>query len=532
MQKKLKENNDRLMAEIAERRQAEDNAHKLNEELEQRVENRTADLKNTNTLLNKEIQERRVAENMLRESEQRYRSLATNVADGIMLVQDDKLLFVNDAFVTMFGYSNKSQLIGKNVFNLLTDGFNESNQKLKEQFQSHDDNYQKNGHLTEIFQGVCISKEGREFWVEAHNSPIKWEGKFAILCTIRDINQRKLNEIANHEHTENLHKENIKLRSSIKDRFRFGDLIGKSAAMQEVYELIIRAASSNANVVIYGESGTGKELVAKAIHSMSPRSDKAWVTVNCQAIPETLLESAFFGHKKGAFTGAHIDKPGFLDKADGGDLFLDEVGDIKLGMQGKLLRVIEGSSYSPVGTNETHQSNFRVIAATNKNLTEAVQNGTMREDFYYRIHIVPITLPPLRDRKEDIQLLIDHFLSIFTKEKHPRVLPAKYMEAIYSFHWPGNVRELQNALQRYLAIGNFKFLERHRSVDKPSTPHLETPKISYPSGLKLKQSVASYEKDLLLMALNKSNWNRNKALKLLDIPRRTLYHKMKKYGLL
>jgi PAS domain S-box-containing protein len=533
MQRKLKKNNDRLIEEIAERHQAEDNVRELNEELEQRVEKRTADLKAANVLLNKEIEGRKDAEKMRRESEERYRSLAKHVADGIMLVQDDKLLFVNDAFLFMFEYSDKSHLIGKNVFDLISDEFRESYRKIKEQFEALDDSYQKNGHIMEIFQGICLSKEGREFWVEGYNSPIKWDGKSAILCTLRDIHERKLNEIATYEHAENLYKENIKLRSSIKDRFRFGDIIGKSSAMQKVYELIIRAASSDANVIIYGESGTGKELVANAIHNMSRRSEMAFVPVNCQAIPESLLESSFFGHKKGAFTGAYTDKPGFLEKADNGDLFLDEVGDIDLGLQSKLLRAIEGGGYSPVGTNEICHSDFRIIGATNKNMVEAVKKGTMREDFFYRIHIVPITLPPLRERKEDIPLLIDHFLSIFTKGKPPQVIPVKYLEALYNYHWPGNIRELQNALQRYLTIDNFDFLENHQPTEGLTNRTLRETKITLdPSASNFRQKVASFEKALLEETLNKSNWNRNKATELLNIPRRTLYQKMKKYGLI
>ena len=314
--------------------QAEDNVRRLNEELEHRVEKRTADLNAINILLNKEIEERKGAEKMYGESEERYRLLANHVADGIMLSRDNKLLFVNDAFLFMFRYSDKRQVIGKNVTDLISDEFKARYQKIKEHFEALGDTYQKNSHRMEIFQGICISKDGRKFWVEGHNSWIQWDGKPAILCTMRDINERKLNEIATQEHAENLHLENIKLRSSIKDRFRFADIIGKSPAMQKVYELIIRAASSDANVVIYGESGTGKELVAKAIHNMSTRSEKSFVTVNCQAIPESLLESSFFGHKKGAFTGAHMDKPGFLEKADEGDLFLDEVGGIDLGNAG------------------------------------------------------------------------------------------------------------------------------------------------------------------------------------------------------
>ena len=531
MQRQLKENNDRLIEEIAERRQAEDNVRKLNEELEKRVEERTADLKATNFLLNKEIEGRKAAEKMRMESEDRYRALAKHVADGIMLVQDNKLLFANDAFLFMFGYSDETQLIGKNVFDLISDEFKESYQNILDQLAALSDSHQMDGQMMEIFQGICISKQGRRFWVEGHNSPIKWDGKSAILCTMRDINKRKLNEIATQEHAENLYKENIKLRSSIKDRFRFGNIIGKSAAMQKVYKLIIRAASSDANVVIYGESGTGKELVAKAIHSMSRRSENSFVPVNCQAIPESLLESSFFGHKKGAFTGAYTDKPGFLEKADGGVLFLDEVGDIDLGLQSKLLRAIEGGGYSPIGTNEIYHSDFRIIAATNKNMAEAVEKGTMREDFFYRIHIVPITLPPLRERKEDIPLLIDHFLSMFAKGKPPQLIPAKYMEALYNYFWPGNIRELQNALQRYLTIENFDFLVSDFFTEEQTRAPLQDSKSSHDS-YDLRQKLASFEKVLLIEALNKSNWNRKKTTALLNIPRRTLYQKMKKYKLI
>ena len=532
MQTKLKKNNNRLKNEISERQQAEKMVHKLNEKLEQKVERRTFDLQKANTLLKKEIVERKTIEKKLRESEQRYRTLTTHVADGIILIQNEKLLFANDAFMQMLGYSNINQITGKIIFDLIPDGFSESYKKINLLVKSSHKKSQKFGPINEIFQGRCKSKGGHKFWVEGHASSIKWEDEIAVLCTIRDINKRVLEEIAHYEHTENLQKENIKLRNSIKERFRFGDIIGKSQAMQKVYELIISAASSDANVVIYGESGTGKELVARAIHNMSHRSDKTLVTVNCQAIPESLLESSFFGHKKGAFTGAHADKLGFLAKADGGDLFLDEVGDIEIGMQGKLLRAIEGGGFSPVGTNETCNANFRIIAATNKNMNEAVKKGTMREDFYYRIHIVPIWLPPLRDRKEDIQLLIHHFLSIFYKGNTPPVLPVKYIDAIYNYNWPGNVRELQNVIQRYLTIGNLDFFAKHKSFDKPVNIKQNSPEILTDSKINFKQKMAAFEKEILLEALNMTNWNRNKTLKVLDIPRRTLYHKMKKFELI
>ena len=283
----------------------------------------------------REITQRKLAEQALRESEERYRFLAKNVADGIIVVLNGRLMFVNDALVNLFGYFDASQLVGREVFSLIAD-------ESRERFRKMLGNFEQNGRPADIFQTVCMTREGRRFWAEGNNTVVNWNGQPAFLCTIRDINKRKLRELEAQEQAENLQKLNIKLRSSIRERFRFGNIIGKSPAMQKVYELIIRAAGSDANVVIYGESGTGKELVAQAIHRMSNRSEKAFVTVNCHAIPDTLLESEFFGHRKGAFTGAYIDKPGYLDRADGGDLFLDEVGDLDLGMQGKLLRAIDG----------------------------------------------------------------------------------------------------------------------------------------------------------------------------------------------
>ena len=192
-------------------------------------------------------------------------------------------------------------------------------------------------------------KNGQELWVEGYHNPIAWKGKTAVLSTVRDITERRLREIAIQEEAEHLRKENIRLRSSMRERYRFGSIIGRSGPMQEVYKLILRASETDANVVIYGESGTGKELIARTVHDMSERKDRPFVAVNCGAIPETLFESEFFGHKKGAFTGAVSNKRGFFDLADSGSLFLDEVSEFTIGMQVKLLRAIEGSGYMPVG---------------------------------------------------------------------------------------------------------------------------------------------------------------------------------------
>ena len=480
----------------------------------------------------RDITDRKLAEQALKESQERYRFIAKHVADGIMIIQGNRLQFVNHAFTTMFDYPDQQQLMGRDIFELISHESIDQFESFIRQLQTLYNRMMESGGRGKVFQGLFLSRKGREFWAESQFALIKWHGKSALLCTIRDINERKLQEITAQEHADALYQENIKLRSSIKDRYRFCNIMGKSPGMQKVYELIIRAASSDANVVIYGESGTGKELVTHAIHDLSDRAKKALVPVNCHAIPDSLMESEFFGHRKGAFTGAHFDKQGLLEMANEGDLFLDEVGDLSLSMQGKLLRAIEGGGYTPVGSSEVCYSNFRIIAATNKNIGKAVRNGTMREDFYYRIHIVPITLPPLRERKEDIPLLIDHFLTSFEQNQSSQIIPGKVLEALYNYDWPGNVRELQNALHQYITVGHLDFLGSHPSQTQPHEMTQKTANRSVQPDMKFRLSVDAFEKDLIIKTLNQTNWNRIKATQLLDIPRRTLYNKMKKYGLI
>lgn len=236
-------------------------------------------------------------------------------------------------------------------------------------------------------------------WYAAVSTPIyAMDGSVRKQQTmITDVTDQKLEEKRLRDSANSLRKENRRLKSTMNERYRFGDLIGKSPEMQSVYEVILNASASDANIIIYGESGTGKELVAREIHRMSDRSAHGFIPVNCGAIPEQLLESEFFGYKKGAFTGAVEDKKGYLDLADGGTLFLDELGEIALGMQVKLLRAIEGNGYMPLGGKETRKPDLRIIAATNRDLTNLITQGLMREDFFYRIHIIPIQLPPLEN---------------------------------------------------------------------------------------------------------------------------------------
>jgi PAS domain S-box-containing protein len=324
-------------------------------------------------------------------------------------------------------------------------------------------------------------------------------------------------------------KENQRLRSSIQDRFRFGPILGRSVPMQNVYEMILKAAASRANVIIYGESGTGKELVSRAIHDLSDRRDQAFVPVNCGAIPDSLLESEFFGYKKGAFTGADRDKRGYLDLASGGSLFLDEVGEIAPAMQVKLLRAIEGGGYTPVGGKTVHQADIRIVAATNRDTLQMVREGRMREDFYYRIHVIPIHLPPLRERLVDIPLLVEHFLTSYGDEGQRRYpLPEAVMEALMHYHWPGNVRELQNVLHRYVTLGRLVLEEghvngavHHRMGD--ATGDVEGPTLS--------EALGRFEKGFLSDQLQQHRWHVGRTAASLGIDRRTLQRKMKRFGL-
>lgn len=311
--------------------------------------------------------------------------------------------------------------------------------------------------------------------------------------------------------------------------YDFSKIIGKSMAMREIFAQTSTAAATSANIIIYGESGTGKELIAKAIHNISKRCHSEFVAVNCGAISEHLVESEFFGYKKGAFTGADIDKPGFFDRANGGTLFLDEVGEVSMNMQVKLLRTIEGYGFLPVGSAETKKTDLRIIAATNRNLMDLVKNGLMRDDFFYRIHIIPIHIPPLRNRKEDILPLANHFLKINSKQGEKLSLPAHDVKKLLAYNWPGNIRELQNVMLRYIALRKLDLLGE---ASHGETLSVEIMAQHTTQSLDLHLNVAIVEKKLILIALNKYQWQRNEVASALNISRKTLYRKMKIYGLI
>jgi len=457
----------------------------------------------------------------LEERELLYRSLTESVADGVVLVQDRVILFVNNAFVDMFDFTEPEEVAGMEVVQLF-------DREFRELFRKVFDPQERDADIGNLLWGMCVTKKGRTIWVSTNRSVIRLKSRPAILATMRDITEQVLWEKSMQEEAEYLRKENIKLRSCMRERYKFGNIIGKSQPMQTVYELILKAAGSDASVIILGESGTGKELVARAIHEMSPRADKAFVPVNCGALPENLVESEFFGHRKGAFTGAHIDKTGYLHTADGGTLFLDEVGELGLNTQVKFLRALESGEYIPVGDTQARKSNFRVVAATNRDFSEMVSKGQVREDFYYRISVIPIVLPPLREKKEDIPLLIEYFLRLYCKGRKAPIIPGRITEILCNHNWPGNVRELQSVIQRYLAVGNFDFLTLN---DKSKKMETQTPEETGDDIVNLRSAMEVFEKRIILNALNQNQWRRGKVAAMLGIDPKTLYIKMKKIGL-
>ncbi len=335
-----------------------------------------------------------------------------------------------------------------------------------------------------------------------------------------------------------LQEENIYLKQQLKARYRFENIVGTSEKMQKIFSLIDRVASTDSTVLILGESGTGKELVARALHFNSQRSSNPFVPVNCGAIPEELLESELFGHEKGAFTGAFRTRIGRFELAGGGSIFLDEISEMSPNLQVKLLRVIQEREFERVGGVKSIRADVRIIAATNKNLEEEVEQGRFREDLYYRLNVIPIHIPPLRDRAEDIPLLVKHFLSKYANGKNARNVQfsKKAMGALMRYRWPGNVRELENLVERMVVLCETDVVDIGDLPEKIVSGGVEStaymPSFDLPeTGIDLSSAVNEFERSIIIQALNKSNWVKNRAAKLLNLNRTTLVEKIKKQKL-
>ena len=355
-------------------------------------------------------------------------------------------------------------------------------------------------------------------------------GAFDYLTKPLDIEELKIliEKALEHYH---LREENLSLRERLGDRFDFSKIIGKSRKMKELFELLSQVAPTDATVLILGESGTGKELVANAIHHNSPRSSGPFIKVACAALPETLLESELFGHERGAFTGAVARREGRFQAAHRGSIFLDEVGEMSPATQAKLLRVLQEKEFEPLGSTRTMKVDVRVIAATNKDLAAEVKEGRFREDLYYRLNVVPVLLPPLRERKEDIPALAIHFFTIYRDKnrKELKEISGKTLDLLVRYDWPGNIRELENCIERGVIMARGDIVAPADLPPSIQALSLEKPDsgISFPSGISLEE----VEKALILKTLEDTGGNRSRAAEILGINRRTLQLKLKEYDL-
>ena len=322
-----------------------------------------------------------------------------------------------------------------------------------------------------------------------------------------------------------LRDENRELREALGERYKFENIIGSSPAMQEIFATIMRVAPTRATVLLAGESGVGKDMIARAIHQHSPRKDRPFVKINCTAIPENLMESELFGYEKGAFTGANISKPGKFEQANTGTVMLDEIGDVPASVQVKLLRILQEREFERLGSNKTQQTDVRVIAATNVDLRAALEQGTFREDLYYRLNVVPMNIPPLRERKEDIPYLVDHFVKKFGGE-----ISEGALERLVSYHWPGNVRELENVIERSILLAKGPRVEaddiKIESGVGRSRPAFST-EAFLPEGMTLDQ----YEQSIIREALKRANGNKSQAARLLGLTRNALRYRLTQMGI-
>ncbi|MGA2772749.1 MAG: sigma-54 dependent transcriptional regulator [Bryobacteraceae bacterium] len=335
-----------------------------------------------------------------------------------------------------------------------------------------------------------------------------------------------------------LRDENRQLKAELGRRYEFDNIIGRSPAMQEIFDTVERVAPTRATVLLAGESGTGKDLIARAIHFHSPRRDRPLVKINCTALPENLMESELFGYEKGAFTGANTSKPGKFEQADTGTVFLDEIGDVPGAIQVKLLRVLQEREFERLGSNVVRHIDVRVIAATNQDLRAALEQGTFREDLYYRLNVVPINIPPLRERKQDIPFLAVHFVKKLAHDSGGRVesITDAAIEKLLSYHWPGNVRELENVIERSLVMcagtqldaADIKLESAPGGVPSgPGAPRPPSEAHLLPEGLSLDQ----YEQEIIREALRRADGNKSQAARMLGLTRNALRYRLTQMGL-
>ena len=321
--------------------------------------------------------------------------------------------------------------------------------------------------------------------------------------------------------------ENLILRQQLSQQFGSKEFVGVSPQIFAIFEMLQKVIPTRSNILILGESGTGKGMIAEVVHGNSQRKDKPFISINCSAIPENLLESELFGYKKGAFTGATTDKKGLITMADQGTLFLDEIGDMPLGLQAKILKVLESGEVLPVGDTKPHYADVRIVAATNKNLEEQISKGLFREDLYYRLNVIEVKIPPLRERKEDISVLARHFVEKYCREnsKKVKVIADETMEVLYGYPWPGNIRELRNVIERAVVLATGEEITVAELPDRIKTQ--QGTKVSQ----SLKDKMEYFEARIIKETLEAHSWNKEDAARNLEVDLATLYRKIKKLGI-
>jgi PAS domain S-box-containing protein len=444
-----------------------------------------------------------------------WKSVVDTIQDGVMVVNPDGVVIsVNRAFEEITGYK-KNEIVG----NACTTLGCTSCEIIRKEQGCHWCVMFRKGHLKR--QRCTVQhKNGRVVHILKNASVLKDEAGEVrgAVETMTDITELLAKETQINHYRRELDAED-----------RFYGMIGTSAPMQRVFEIIANAARSTAPVIIFGESGTGKEMVARAIHEAGLRSHKAYVKVNCAALNESLLESELFGHVKGAYTGAHRSREGRFEAASGGDIFLDEIGDLPLATQVKLLRVLEEKVVERVGDNQPIAVNVRIVSATNRNLTELIDKGAFREDFYYRINVIPIHIPPLRERVEDIPLLARSFFNriLLKSEKKLRGISKPAMDRLLAYSWPGNARELKSAFEyAFVSCPGGMIGPEHLppQINDTSTTCSET-------AVAIDESLDDVKRRRLLDALSRTDGNRSKAARLLGISRTSIWNQMKKYNI-
>ncbi len=428
-------------------------------------------------------------------------TILDSIADGVFTVNEDwQITSFNKAAESITGVP-KEEAIGRQCCDIFKASICENDCALRKTFES--------GRQIINHQVFIINASGETVPISISTALLKDSGGKIIggVETFRDLSTVEA------------------LKRQLQKKYSFRDIITKNKRLQEIFDILPTIAESDSIVLIEGESGVGKELFARAIHGLSRRKAKRMITINCGALPDTLLESELFGYKAGAFTDARKDKPGRFALAEGGTLFLDEIGDISPALQVRLLRVLQEKTYEPLGATETIKSNVRIIAATNKSLEKLIQENKFREDLYYRINVIKIQLPPLRERSEDIPLLADHFISQFNKLKHKAVtgISADALAVLMNHNFPGNVRELENIIEHAFV------LNRSGEIMVDDLPEYLRPKKD--EKRTAINSIDDLEAEFIKNTLRQYNWNRSKAAEALNMHKTTLWRKMKKLGI-